>query len=139
MHRVVIDTSIVISAALQPEGKSYFAFLTALEKFQPLVSFVTYAELVRVFEKPKFKGKITQETKSKILKKLLDKSEMINLSSQFNACRDPNDDMFLHLAIDGKADIILTRDPDLLELHPFQGIPILKPTDFLVWSESKII
>jgi predicted nucleic acid-binding protein len=47
------------------------------------------------------------------------------------ACRDSNDDKFLALALAIKANCIVTGDQDLLVLHPFQGIPILTPADFL--------
>lgn len=47
------------------------------------------------------------------------------------ACRDPRDDKFLSLAISGHAEILITGDADLLSMHPFRGITILSPADFL--------
>lgn len=47
------------------------------------------------------------------------------------ACRDPKDDKFLELAIDGRADAIVTGDQDLLVLHPFRGIAVLTPAEYL--------
>ena len=47
------------------------------------------------------------------------------------ACRDPKDDKFLALAITGQADFILTGDNDLLTLHPFRGIDIFNPRQYL--------
>ncbi|HEY5210063.1 MAG TPA: putative toxin-antitoxin system toxin component, PIN family [Stellaceae bacterium] len=47
------------------------------------------------------------------------------------ACRDPTDDKFLELAINGRADVIVSGDADLLVLHPFRGIPIVLPPVFL--------
>jgi len=46
-------------------------------------------------------------------------------------CRDPDDNKFLALALDGHAECIVTGDPHLLELHPWRGIPILTPRAFL--------
>jgi putative PIN family toxin of toxin-antitoxin system len=46
-------------------------------------------------------------------------------------CRDPKDDKFLETALNGKADLILTGDSDLLTLHPWQGIAILSSTRYL--------
>jgi predicted nucleic acid-binding protein len=37
----------------------------------------------------------------------------------------------LEVAVAGKADVIVSGDKDLLALHPFAGIPILPPGDFL--------
>jgi uncharacterized protein len=39
--------------------------------------------------------------------------------------------MFLSLAVAIGAACIITRDLDLLTLHPFRGIPIVSPADFL--------
>lgn len=55
----------------------------------------------------------------------------IRIDCEIQACRDPKDDKFLELAVSAYADCIVTKDNDLLVLHPFQGIPILNVTDFL--------
>jgi predicted nucleic acid-binding protein len=47
------------------------------------------------------------------------------------ACRDPSDDKFLEVAVNGRADLIITGDRDLLELDPFMGIAILTPAAYL--------
>ena len=52
-------------------------------------------------------------------------------TSQVTECRDPKDDKFLALALDGSADVIIAGDEDLLVLHPWRGIPILSPREFL--------
>jgi len=53
------------------------------------------------------------------------------ISRAITACRHPKNDKFLSLAVSGNADLILTGDKDLLLLHPFRGIDILNPTDYL--------
>ncbi len=132
MRRVVIDTSVAVSAALQPDGISNKAFLFALFHCQPLVSPDTFSELERVLNKTKFANKISDLLKTQFLSTVLARSSMVNPISRLTVCRDVNDDMFLNLAIDGHAEMIISRDPDLLTLHPFRGIPILSPADFLI-------
>jgi putative PIN family toxin of toxin-antitoxin system len=44
---------------------------------------------------------------------------------------DPSDDKFLEAALAGKAPYIISGDKHLLKLSVFQGIPILKPRDFV--------
>ena len=69
---------------------------------------------------------------------ILEKGEWVEVTSTISTCPDPKDNKFLNLAIDDKADVILSRDPDLLDLHPFQNIPILNPTDFIHWLNKGI-
>ena len=47
------------------------------------------------------------------------------------ACRDPDDDKLLELAVNGAADFIVTGDDDLLVMNPFRGIAIVTPAEFL--------
>ena len=46
------------------------------------------------------------------------------------ACRDPTDDKFLELAVNGRADVIISGDADLLVLDNFRSIPIVTPAAF---------
>lgn len=56
---------------------------------------------------------------------------MVPILRQIRACRDPNDDKFLEVAVNGEADLIVSSDQDLLALHPFMDVPILSPADYL--------
>jgi putative PIN family toxin of toxin-antitoxin system len=46
-------------------------------------------------------------------------------------CRDPKDDMYLELALAAGAETIVSSDDDLLVLHPWRGVRILRPADYL--------
>jgi predicted nucleic acid-binding protein len=48
-----------------------------------------------------------------------------------HACRDPRDDKFLEVAVNGRADLIITGDRDLLALHSFMGVAIISPAAYL--------
>ena len=47
------------------------------------------------------------------------------------ACRDPGDDKFLEVAVNGRADLVIPGDRDLLALDPFIGVSILTPAAYL--------
>ena len=47
-----------------------------------------------------------------------------------NACRDPDDDLILAAAIDGRCEYLVTGDKDLLVLNEFGGIAIVTPREF---------
>ena len=44
----------------------------------------------------------------------------VTIVERITACRDPTDDKFLELAVNGRADMIVTGDLDLLVLSPFR-------------------
>jgi predicted nucleic acid-binding protein len=50
-------------------------------------------------------------------------------------CRDPKDDQFLALALACGADVLVSSDADLRALHPWLGIPVLSPQEFLLSNE----
>ena len=54
------------------------------------------------------------------------------------ACRDPDDDKLLEIAVIGHVDCLVTGDQDLLVFDPFQGIPILTPAGFLTTVAQSI-
>ena len=55
---------------------------------------------------------------------------LIEATTPVTACRDPKDNKFLELAISAKADVLVSSDVHLLEMHPFRGIQILQWVDF---------
>jgi uncharacterized protein len=71
--------------------------------------------------KPETRGWVTQ---------LMASAELVTITEHVTVCRDPTDDKFLDLAINGRADLILTGDKDLLVLNPFRGITIVAPVTF---------
>ena len=44
---------------------------------------------------------------------------------------DPADDRILECAVAGRADLIVSGDQHLRRLKAYQGIPIIRPVDFL--------
>lgn len=127
----VFDTNSLISAHLLPLSVTRKAFDIALEKGIIAHSRETFSELVEVFTRPKFDKYISIEDRLNAINTIELRSQLIEVSVPVTACRDPKDDKFLALALAIKADCIITGDKDLLVLHPFQGIPILAPSDFL--------
>lgn len=96
-----------------------------------LISEDTYSELKRTLNKPKLKKYLKIEDKFSFLTKLENKATTVKINQTVNICRDEKDNMYLELALSGKADIIITGDADLLVLHPYCNIPIITPKDFV--------
>lgn len=88
-------------------------------------------ELTDVLSRPKFDRYIDISDRQGFLRPLARMAEWVPIVQVIRACRDPRDDKFLELAINGEADLIVTGDADLLALHPFRRIPILAPAAYL--------
>ncbi len=130
-RRVVIDTSVLISAALIEQGKPHASVFYVLEHENLLASSNTFHELETRLRRTKFLRYLRVEKREAYLTFIRERSRFIPITETITACRDPKDDIFLELAVSGQADLILSSDNDLLVLHPFRGIPILKPAAFL--------
>jgi putative PIN family toxin of toxin-antitoxin system len=50
---------------------------------------------------------------------MLARAELITITERVTACRDPDDDKFLELAVNGRADLIVSGNRDLIALNPF--------------------
>jgi putative PIN family toxin of toxin-antitoxin system len=96
-----------------------------------LFSEETWAELYMVLRRPKFAPYLDPDTLEQFLAKAKEIAVFVQVESAIRACRDPRDDKFLSAAVAGRADAIVTGDADLLALHPYRGIAILSPADYL--------
>lgn len=54
----------------------------------------------------------------------------MSIAEHIRICRDPADDIFLEVAVNGQADAVISGDADLLSLDTFRGIPIITPAAF---------
>jgi putative PIN family toxin of toxin-antitoxin system len=129
-RRWVVDTNALISRLL-PTSVSAHAVQKALSSGDLIVSDATLQELADVLGRPKFNKYLSPEERREFFQLLSRVAIRIEVLRPIKACRDPKDDKFLELAINGRADAIITGDEDLLVLHPFFGIPILSPKSFL--------
>lgn len=81
--------------------------------------------------KEKLKPYLMPEEREQFIIALLRESIFIDIKESIRICRDPKDDKFLELAVNGGAGCIISGDEDLLILNPFRDIPIIKPDEFL--------
>ena len=81
--------------------------------------------------RPKFDKYVDPEIRSEFIVQLTQQSELVEINESILACRDSKDDKFLEVAVNGKADYLITGDRDLLVLHPFRDVQIITPSAFL--------
>lgn len=127
----MIDTNIFISALLSFNSIPFKVVKLAFENHCLLRSQQTAGELKKVLFRKKFDKYISDEERYVFLAKFLAITEDLKIIEQFNVCRDAKNNCFLDLAVNGKADFLITGDDDLLVLNPFQNIEIIKAESFL--------
>jgi uncharacterized protein len=129
--RLVFDTNVIVSAALLRRSVPRLALDRGLETGLLLISAATVGELNDVLRRPSLNKYVSEDDRTLFLATLLREAELVNVTRTCNEARDAKDNKFLELALDGQASCIISGDADLLVLHPFRGIPILTPRDFL--------
>ena len=131
-ERVVLDTNVLISAALSPRG-SPRGVVAAVREARGVLLFSeqTFDELRSRFHRPKFDRYVGWQGRAVYLAQLQAVSEWVSIAGAKFGCRDPDDDKLLETALMGAADCLVTGDRDLLEMSPFQDIPIVTPAGFL--------
>jgi putative PIN family toxin of toxin-antitoxin system len=130
LGRVVVDTNVVLSALLFPGSVPSRALYRA-QGSMVLASNLTRQELSEVADRSRFDRYVAREIRQRLVAEYLRATMLIDIPFPIHACRDPRDDKFLEVAVHGRADLILTGDADLLALHPFRGIAILTPAEYL--------
>lgn len=116
--RAVLDTNVVLSALVFSGG----ATARVRQAWQaglllPLASTATVQELMRVLAYPKFK--LSADDQRELLADYLPFAEVVTVPEpppRVPDCRDLHDLPFLHLAVAGKADLLVSGDADLLAL-----------------------
>ena len=131
-RRYVFDFNTLISAYLFPDSVPGRALAIVLNQHALLMSIEIASELTQVLRREKFDRYVSRRRREELLAGTIRGSDFIETHTSITTCRDPNDNKFLELAIDGNASAVVSGDADLLILHPYRGITILTPRDFLV-------
>jgi putative PIN family toxin of toxin-antitoxin system len=116
--RVVLDTNVVLSALVFGGGAAGQVRRTWQQGvLLPLASTVTVQELLRVLAYPKFR--LSQAEQDELLADYLPYTETVRIPQpppRVPACRDVLDEPFMHLAVTGKAHVLVSGDRDLLAI-----------------------
>lgn len=129
--RYVFDTNVIVSALLSENGKPAQAFQYALMNGEVLLSRDSLKELKEVLGRKKFDRYVTSERRKEFLETLVKLVVLVEIIESVDECRDSKDDKFLELALNGKAQYIISGDDDLLVLHPFRNVNIITVEGFL--------
>jgi len=128
--RVVVDTNVILSAALAPHGVPAQLLDRLLQVGRLVFSSATFAELEARIWLPKFDRYLPIERRRRLLQEANASALWVDipvgLASRRHS-RDAKDDMFIHAALAASATRLVSGDDDLLCLHPLEGLHILSP------------
>ena len=86
-------------------------------------SFALLAELYEVLSRKQFRRYVDEEDIRTFVAALKREAQWVNVNVRITACRDPQDDKFLEVAMSGHATHIVTGDSDLLARNPYSRHP----------------
>jgi putative PIN family toxin of toxin-antitoxin system len=128
--RVVVDTNVFVSAAIKQASWPGNVVRWVATHGGLLKSTATEGQVIEVLQRPYFAQRLPPSFLDNV-RRIFSTAELVTIVERVVVCRDPTDDKFLELAVNGQADMIVTGDLDLLVMHPFPGIPIIDPAAFV--------
>ena len=131
---VVIDTNVLISATLSPQGVPAKVVKHVLTHNRIVFSDETYEEFYSRLWRPKFDAYISREKRKLILLDFSNIAEWVEISGSLKCCRDLDDDKFLEVALKANANVLISGDRDLTDLKNIKSISIITPSEYLTKS-----
>lgn len=137
MYKIVLDTSILVSAFLkQIEGAPSFDLLRLSESnaYELFISDDILEETARVLLEDSRRRKRYDYPDAAVIEfcqSLGRYAMVVGEVPQVRIVRDPNDDMIVACAIAAGAAFVVTRDKDMLSLDHYEGISFVTPETFL--------
>jgi putative PIN family toxin of toxin-antitoxin system len=128
---IVLDASTLVGAAIGRGSVPDQAVRHAFAADQVAVLEVTLAELLDVLARPRLARFLEPELRDEVLA-LFDAFGLFFAPTEaVTDFRDAKDNKYLELALAAGAATIVSSDADLLVLHPWRGVRILRPADYL--------
>ncbi|HZV69055.1 MAG TPA: putative toxin-antitoxin system toxin component, PIN family [Saprospiraceae bacterium] len=128
--RIILDTNIWISFLIS-NRQNNFDLLLKQSKAEILFSTELLNEIKDTIEKPKLKKYFSSNSMEEMLNAFEVYIVLVSVSTTVSICRDPKDNFLLSLALDGKADYLLTGDKDLLSMKTYKKTKIISITSFV--------
>ena len=123
----VIDTNVLISAALSANSAPARLVQEVLERGSLVFSQPTFNELKTRLYRPKFDRYISLELREAVLHDLSAAARWVDFGEPARYCRDRNDDMFIETARVAQVGVLVSGDQDLLQAATIAGLRILTP------------
>jgi putative PIN family toxin of toxin-antitoxin system len=128
--RLVIDTNVLVSAALKPEGLQRTTLLIALTKPARLyVSLLILQEYNDVLARPELK--IRKGLRLQLLQLVRNRSHIVVPRRRLEVATDPDDNIFLECADAARADFLVTGNQRHFPKF-WKSTKVISPREFVV-------
>lgn len=128
---IVFDASSLVGAAIRRDGVPERALHHALRTDTLALSQPVLDELIEVLHRPRLARFLDPALRAEVLGQLYALGMTFTPAARVTDCRDAKDNKYLELALAAGAATIVSSDDDLLVLHPWRGVRILRPADYL--------
>lgn len=128
--RIIIDTNLWISYLLSKRISSLDTLFQD-EAITIIFSQELLDEFIEVARRPKLKKYFSLPDLESLLLQISLYAEIVSVNSNVVLCRDPKDNFLLSLAIDSKANFLITGDKDLLDLNKVGDTKIVTFNQYL--------
>ncbi len=127
---VVLDTNVYVSIFTHPERPIFQIWTHAVHGHYELI---VSPAIVREFARVSRRDFHWDEKKVRFHVRLMNKTGKVVVPAYIPDIikEDPDDNHILACALAGKANLIVSRDLDLLRLKQYEAIGIMSPIDFL--------
>jgi len=132
--KIVLDTNILVSGTYWKGSSDKIIELVDKGKIELIISKKIISEYYNVINRDEIIDKVKEKSLilNKSVSKIISNSIIVEPLEKFDIIKgDPDDNMILECAIEGKADYIITNDNHLLEIKEFKQIKIMAPEEFL--------
>ena len=134
--RLVLDTNILVSAALNPDGLQRTTLLLALTKPARLyVTLPILEEYAGVLQRPYIK--VRRGERLRLLQLIRNRSHVIRPTRRLAVASDPDDDMFLECADAARADYLITGNRRHVPAF-WKGTKIISSQEFIALASPHL-
>ena len=135
--KVVLDTNVLVSALIKSGKPRKLIFELTRKKIQVITSRDILEEFLKITDDSRIRRYVDEDDTIAFLRAIGSIASIIKVRSRFKVIKeDPDDDMVLRTAHDGKADYIVSGDRHLLSLKEFKGIKIVIVSQMLSILET---
>jgi len=135
--KIVLDTTVLISALIK-EGKPRELLYEILDGHELISSKEILEEVAIIANEPRVRKYVEQDDIADFFRNLASSGHIIKISSKFRAVKeDPDEDIILRIAGDGKASFVVSGDAHLLGMRKFRRIRIVTVIEMLLMLRNR--